>query len=149
MQLRSSLSVLAALLTGAPRGSLCLQVSSGSPLFSVTRWANRFPLMYALLRDLRNVGHRIAETHERGLVYSGLDFEILAGGCRVGSSEYQHRIEGIENLRKARPWTTALDGLLFLEGFAAGAEPHSRTQDADTSTHTETPCEIILRDVKG
>jgi hypothetical protein len=147
--LRSSLSLLKALLARAPRGSICLQISNSSPLFSVTRWANRFPLAYALFRDLRSVGHRIAETHERGLVYNGLDFETLAGGCRVASSEYQSRIAGIRNLRKDRPWSGAWDGLLFLEGFAAGAALDNRTSGPDTSKHTASASHDYTREVKG
>jgi hypothetical protein len=90
--------------------------------------------MYALLRVMRSAWYRIAETHETGMAYNGLDFQTAAGGCRVGSIEYQHRIEGTQNLRTARPWTTGLDSLLFLEGFAAGVEHCNRI--AGISKHT-------------
>ena len=119
-RLRSILSTLAALLAGAPRGSLCLQVSKGSPLFSATRWANRFPLAYALLLDLGSLPQHILEMHETGMVYNGLDLQRVAGGCRVGSDEYQSRIEGIQNLKKIRPYVGLWESLLFLEGFRAG-----------------------------
>jgi len=86
--------------------------------------------MYELFRVLRSVGPRILETHERGLVYNGLCFQTLVGGCPVGSDEYQARIRGIQNLRMVRPWSDALDGLLFLEGFAAGVEFQSGSGDS-------------------
>ncbi len=131
---QSSLSPLRALLARAPRGSICLQISTGSPLFLAATWANRFPPAYALFRDRGSVGRRTAETHERGLACNCLDFETLAGGCRVVSIEYQSRIAGRQNLRKDRPWSSALGSLLFLEGFSAGVALGSRS--ADTSKHT-------------
>lgn len=142
LRLRYALSILRAVLTRAPRGSLCLQVSSWAPLFSVQHWANRYPLAYALLRDLSSVGHRIAETHERGLVYNGLELRTLSSvECRTGADEYQNRIQGIQNLSKVRPWTTLLDHLIFLEGFEAGVRYQSRI--VGKSKHEETSVAII------
>jgi hypothetical protein len=78
--------------------------------------------MYALLRDLSTVGYRIAEMHDKGLAYNGLNLQTPGGECPVGGDEYQSRIEGIQNLRKRRPESSLLDGLIWLEGFQAGAK---------------------------
>jgi hypothetical protein len=142
IKLRYALSLLKAVLSRAPRGSVCLEVSSWAPLFSVQRWANRYPLAYALLLDLRSVAHRIAEMRDRGLAYNGL--ALIAPEReehRVSADELQSRSEGIQNLSKARPWTALIDHLIFLEGFEAGARYQSRI--SDKSKHEETWRAII------
>jgi hypothetical protein len=142
VKLRYVLSVLRAVLSHAPRGSLCLQVSNWTPLFSVQHWANRFPLMYAILRDPRNVGYRIAEMHDKGLVYNGLDLKIPGGESPVPSGEHQRRSEGIHNLCKARPASSLLDSLIFLEDFSAGAR--YQACNSGNSKHAEASRNYIL-----
>lgn len=121
-QSRGWRALLKALVLGAPRSSVCRQVSSWAPLFSVQRWAYHFPLMYALWRDFCSLPYRISSLHERGLGNSGLDFRTVAAECRVGSDEYQSRIEGIQNLETRCPWMTLFDAVTFLEGHRAGVE---------------------------
>ena len=45
----------------------------------------------------------------------------LAPGVHEEDAFYPIRSEGIRNLRKRRPWSGPLDGLLFLEGLEAAA----------------------------
>jgi len=117
--------VLLALSLGAPANRL-------SPSFRPTlrqvfsacylKW--RFPLAYALWRELRSVPYRILEIHERGLAENGLhlgaQIETLPDGSRSRDADARSRIEDIQNLQMARPWTTLLDHLLFVEGREAG-----------------------------
>ena len=112
--------LLASLLQGAPRNSICRQVSSWAPFFSAQRWSFRFPLLYELWHELCNVPRRIAALHDIG-AEDGIDFRIVSGReCPARSDEYRSRSEGIQNLRKARPWASLLDVATFLEGHAAG-----------------------------
>jgi hypothetical protein len=76
-----------ALLSSARRSSVCLQASSWSPLFSVQRWACRYPTACALWRELRNAPLRTLSLHETGMAYSGLDFQSVAGAYPLGTNE--------------------------------------------------------------
>jgi hypothetical protein len=124
---RGKRSFVADLLLGAPHNSLSRQVSNWAPAGSVQRWAYRFPLAYALWRELRNSLRRTSDLHEIGAVDTGLQMEMIFPRCRVGSDEYQARIEGIRNLQKGRPWASLFDELLFLEGLSAGLEFQHRS----------------------
>lgn len=113
--------LLAALLLGAPRNSVSRQVSTWAPVFSAQRWTYRFPLAYALWRELRNSFRRISDLREIGALDGGLDLH-LGGESHSRAAEYQVRTEGIRSLRKRRPWASLFDELVFLEGLTAGLE---------------------------
>ena len=116
-------SFLAALLLGAPRGSLCHQASTWAPLFSVQRWSCRYPLLYELWCELCNAPRRILGLHEIGAEDNGIDLQVWGGReCRAGDAEYRSRSEGIQNLQKRRPWAGLSDVVTFLEGHAWGVE---------------------------
>jgi len=114
-------SLLAAFLLGAPRNSISRQVSTWAPVFSVQRWAYRFPLAYALWREFRNCFRRISNLHEIGALDGGLDLNH-GGESHSRAAECQVRSEGIQSLRKQRPWLSLFDELIFLEGLTAGLE---------------------------
>lgn len=118
-------SVLLALVLGAPANRLCPSYrATWRRRFSVSYLKWRYPLAYALWRELRSVPWRILETHERGLSDKGLNLgaviQILPGGVRQRDADGHTRIADIQNLQMARPWTTLLDHLLYLEGREAG-----------------------------
>ena len=123
--LRAKRSLLAALLLGAPRNSVSRQVSTWAPVFSAQRWTYRFPLAYALWRELRNSFRRISHLHEIEALDSGLDLYI-GGESHSRAAEFQLRTEGIQSLRKRCPWASLFDELVFLEGLTAGLEFHRR-----------------------
>jgi hypothetical protein len=124
----ASRSLLAALLQGAPRNSVSRQVSTWAPLFSVQYWAYRFPLAYALWRELRTVLRRTASLHEIGAVDNGLHLGNPSQESRASNDDYLAHIEGIRKLRKHLPWVTLFDDLLFLEGMKAGLEFRRRNR---------------------
>lgn len=126
MSRRQPRSLLAALLLGAPRNTLSRQASTWSGAWSGRSWSLRFPLAYALWRELRSLPCRILEIHERELAEEGLSLgapmRTLSPGLYEEDVLYPARSEGIRNLRRVRPWSTILDGLLFLEGIEWAAK---------------------------
>lgn len=135
-------SFWAALVLGSRRGSLCRQVSTWAPLFSVQRLSYRFPLMCELWREFCNAPLRILSLHEIGAEDNGLDLRVVGiRECPAGSDEYRSRSEGIQSLRKMHPWATLRDCATFLEGHAAGVEfgIHSDIPKHVSSWHQDTP----------
>lgn len=90
-------SVLAALLLGAPANRLCQPTPTLRQAFSARYLKWRFPLAYALWRELRSLPYRIAEIHERSLSENGLhlgaEIEILPSGVRRRDADAQNRIQ--------------------------------------------------------
>jgi hypothetical protein len=125
-------SVLLALVLGAPSNRLCPSYRATlRQRFSTQYLKWRFPLAYALWRELNSLPHRILEIHERGLSDKGLNLgaviQVLPGGVRQRDADGHSRIADIQNLQMARPWTTLLDHLLYLEGREAGLASCVRT----------------------
>lgn len=119
---RGAFSIMAALVRGARRNTPMRQLSTYAPAFSVQRLAFRFGLAYELMREIRSVPHRIAEIHSRGGDERGWKtIENPAFPTHLRGVMCQVRNLGIQNLRSRRPWVTALDIVLFLEGLEAGA----------------------------
>ena len=113
-------------LVSAPKDSICAQLARSAPLSSGQHWACRFPVLYALWRELRSLPRRILYQHEKGLFFSGLAPEKIAPECRLRDRQYQARIRGIEKLRRLQNWVTLGDESLYLEGLADGWELHTR-----------------------
>lgn len=120
-QSRGLISLLWALLLGAPRNSVSRQVSTWAPLFSAQRWAYRFPLAYALWHECCSLPQRILSLHERGMLDNGLALEQLSREDHAQDDAYQSRSQDIQNLRKDRPWATLFDVATYVEGHLAGA----------------------------
>ena len=132
-------SLLASLLLGAPRNSICRQVSSGVPFFSAQRWRFRFPLLYELWLELRSVRYRIAMLHEIG-AEDGIDLRFVGRReCAAGDDEYLSRSEGIQNLQRDRPWASLFDVATFLAGHAAGVEFGIRSRTPKFSDSSKLP----------
>ena len=131
--LRMSLSgLLGAILMGAPANRLCPSFhATWRQRFSVSYLKWRFPLVYALWRELCSLPFRISEIHERGLADNGLNLEVglrvLPDGTKQWDADFQSRSEDIQNLQRDYPWTTLLDHLLYLEGRRAGWRSCSRS----------------------
>jgi hypothetical protein len=124
--------------TGKPWAGVLMALSLGAPanrlspsfrptlrqVFSACYLKWRFPLAYALWRELRTIPYRILEIHERGLAENGLhlgaEIETLPDGSRRRDADARSRIEDIQNLQTERPWATLLDHLPYLEGREAG-----------------------------
>ena len=117
--------VVRALLLGAPANRLSPSFRPTlRQVFSACYLEWRFPLAYALWRELRSVPYRILEIHEKDLAEKGLHLpaviQVLPDGVRQRDGDGHSRTEDIQNLQMHRPWTTLLDHLLYLEGREAG-----------------------------
>ena len=116
------IGVLAALVLGDRRNTICREFSIRQTLSSAYYRHCRWPLTYALWRELRSFPFRILATHETlgdhvgpdlGTRFQNGEGEILNVGDRCRSLDTQ-------GLRFLFPWVTPLDLELFLLGRAAG-----------------------------
>jgi hypothetical protein len=119
------IGVLAALVMGASVNRLSPSCrATPRQRYSARCLRQRFSLAYGLWRELNSLPHRILENHERGLSENGLHLgaviQILPDGVRQRDADGHNRIADIQNLQKARPQSTPLDRLLYLEGREAG-----------------------------
>jgi len=114
--------LLRVVLAGAPKGSVYDQLARNEPLSSAGHRARRFPVLYALWRELYTLPRRILDQHEKGLFFEGLAIQKIAPECHPRDTRYKARIQGIQNLRELRSWVTLWDELLYLEGLADGWE---------------------------
>lgn len=130
---------LRVVLASAPKDSICDQLARSAPLSSGQHWACRFPVLYALWRELSTVHRRILDQHAKGLFFEGLEPQKIAPECHPRDIQYQARIRGIEKLRMLRSWATLWDELLYLEGLADGWEQSNRTSRLERESSLPMP----------
>lgn len=116
-------ALLMALLQGDRRNTLCRVASIRQRVSSGWWWKMRWPLMYALLREMRNLPLRILATHETGIDHLGVHMgcrKTLAHAGRPSNMGSHCRSQDIQSLRDLFPWVTELDLEIFLLGRASG-----------------------------
>ena len=112
-----------ALLLGDRRNSTCRAASIRTRLSKGWWWKMRWPLMYALWRELSSLPFRILATHETGIDHLGVHMgcrKTLAHVGRPSNTGSHCRSQDIQSLRLLFPWVTSLDLEIFLLGRALG-----------------------------
>jgi hypothetical protein len=130
--------LLAALLLGDRRNTLCRGVSIRTKLTRVWYWSFRWPLAYALWRELRSLPFRILAIHEIGIDCRGVHMgcrKSLAAGVGISHIGIHCRSVDIQNLESLFPWVTLLDVEIFLLGRMAGEA--CRAGNSCTGAHAE------------
>ncbi len=130
--------VLAALLLGDRRNTLGHGVSIRTKLTRVWYWSFRWPLAYALWRELRSLPFRILAIYEIGIDRRGVHMgcrKSLAAGVGISHIGIHCRTLDIQNLESLLPWVTLLDVEIFLLGRMAGEA--CQAGNACTGAHAE------------
>lgn len=115
--------LLAALLMGDRRNTLRHGASIRTKLTRVWYWSFRWPLAYALWRELRSLPFRILAIHEIGIDRRGVHMgctKSLAVANAMTNSGSPCRSVDIQSLKLLFPWATLLDEEIFLLGRMAG-----------------------------
>jgi len=134
------LAVLAALLLGDRRNTLCRGVSIRTKLTRVWYWSFRWPLAYALWRELRSLPFRILAIHQTEIDHLGVHMgcrKTLARGGRPNNTGSRCRSQDTQSLRVLFPWATALDAEIFLLGRAAGEACDASRSDCCSGEHID------------
>ena len=143
----SWLKLLALALYGDRDHTLCCGASSWKRVFRVRNWSFRWPLLYALWRELRSLPYRILATNETGIVHHGIHMDrrrTLAREARIDHTGSRCRSADKRSLEALFPWATQLDCEIFLLGRMVGEECQSRIQDACNLEHAELPRKFSL-----
>jgi hypothetical protein len=131
-------TVLAALLLGDRRNTVCRGVSIRTKVTRVWYWSFRWPLAYALWLELRSLPFRILAIHEIGIDRRGVHMgcrKSLAAGVGISHIGIHCRSEDIQNLKSLFPWVTLFDLEIFLLGRMAGEACQAR--NSCTGAHAE------------
>jgi hypothetical protein len=115
--------LLAAVLLGDRRNTLCHGVSTSTKISRVWYWSFRWPLAYALWRELRSLPFRILTIHQIGIDRRGVHMgcrKNLGEGVGLSNTGSHCRSVDIQSLRSLFPWSTLLDEEIFLLGRMAG-----------------------------
>ncbi len=131
---------LKALLLGDQRSTLRHGVSIWTRVSQVWYWSFRWPLTYALLREIRNLPFRILATHESGIDHLGVHMGqrrtlVLEG--RIDHTGNRCRSADIQSLESLFPWVTLLDVEIFLLGRMVGEECRAHSDRLCTTEHAE------------
>ncbi len=130
--------LLVALLLGDRRNTLRHGASIRTKLTRVWYWSFRWPLAYALWRELRSLPFRILAIHEIGIDRRGVHMgcrKSLAAGAGISHIGIHCRSVDIQNLEFLFPWVTPLDVEIFLLGRMAGEV--CRAGNTCTGAHAE------------
>jgi hypothetical protein len=120
--------LLAALLMGDRRNTLCRIASTRMMVSRAWYWKARWPLAYALWRELRSLPFRILATHETDVARRGVHTgcrKTLAATGLPDNTGGPCRSADIRNLESLFPWITPLDVEIFLLGRMAGEVCHA------------------------
>jgi hypothetical protein len=131
-------TVLAALLLGDRRNTLYRGVSIWTKVSRAWYRSFRWPLAYALWREMRSLPFRILAIHEIGIDRRGVHMgcrKNLAAGAGISHIGIHCRSEDIQNLKSLFPWITLLDVEIFLLGRMAGEA--CQAGNACTGAHAE------------
>src|SRR5882724_4233729 len=88
-------------------------------------------VLHALLCELRNSFRRISESLKRDQIRTGVPLgaprQTFLGERRLTEIEWRERTRGIETLHTVRPWASAFDLSIYLEGWNHAAMFYGRT----------------------
>jgi hypothetical protein len=123
--------LLSAFLLGDRRNTLCRLAPIRTRLSQAWYWQFRWPLAYALWREMCSLPYRILATHERRL-----ERGVYTGSCRSAD---------IRSLESLFPWVTLLDVEIFLLGRMVGEACQANTGHSCNKEHAELPRRFTLK----
>jgi hypothetical protein len=139
--------LLSAFLLGDRRNTLCRLAPIRTRLSQAWYWQFRWPLAYALWREMCSLPYRILATHERRLergVYTG-SWRTLADEGRIDHRGSPCRSADIRSLESLFPWVTLLDVEIFLLGRMVGEACQANTGHSCNKEHAELPRRFTLK----